>query len=244
MPTELEAEIWNAEIIENTERKALKLTYTSPDEEEGFPGNLKCSVTYTFQKNNELIIDYQATTDKKTVVNLTNHSYFNLKDGGESTILRHELRVHAGNITPTDSTMIPTGELMPVVNTPFNFLEYKPIGKDIDEHHPQLVQGHGYDHNFVIDSVTTNLKISAEVVEPISGRMMTVLTTEPGVQFYTANWLETKGRNGINYAKRSAFCLETQHYPDSPNKPQFPSTTLDVGEEYKSTTIYRFGILK
>ena len=236
-------QIWDAEIVEENGAKSLKLSYSSPDGEEGYPGKLDCTVTFTFVKNNTLTMVYSAKTDKKTVVNLTNHAYFNLKDGGASSIDTHELKINASYITPVDATAIPTGKLMSVEETPFNFKNFKPIGKDIGEKNEQLGYGNGYDHNFVLDAAEQKLCIAAEVVEPFSGRALRVLTTEPGIQLYTANWVDTKGKNGIHYQNRSAFCLETQHFPDSPNQPNFPSTILDAGAVYTSTTVYQFLVM-
>lgn len=235
-------QIWTPEIIEQNGGKCLKLSYLSPDGEEGYPGNLQCSVTYSFFENNELVIDYQAVTDKETIVNLTSHPYFNLKNGGKSSVYDHELKINADYLTAVDADCIPTGELMPVAHSPFDFKNFKTIGKDIDKKHIQLTNGNGYDHNFVIQATEKNLRTAAEVSEPETGRILTVLTTEPGVQFYSANWLNLSGKDGVFYKKHSAFCLETQHFPDSPNHPNFPSTILAVGDRYESKTVYRFGI--
>lgn len=236
-------QLWNAEIIEKNGAPSLHLSYLSADEEEGFPGNLQCTVTYTFQKKNELIIDYKAITDKKTVINLTNHAYFNLKDGGKSDIYFHRLKINADHFTPINDKCLPTGEIQKVEQTSFDFRNFKPIGMDIFQSSQQLNYGHGYDHNFVIHQKDHQLRVAAQVVEPESGRTLTVLTTEPGIQLYTGNWLDNIGKEGIHYKERSAFCLETQHFPDSPNHAHFPSTTLDVGESFASTTVYRFGVL-
>jgi aldose 1-epimerase len=237
-------QIWKAIVIEKYGQKSLQLTYLSPDGEEGYPGSLACTVTYSFFENNELVIDYEAVTDTKTIVNLTSHPYFNLKNGGKSDVLTHELKINASHITAIDSTCIPTGKLMPVEKTPFDFRNLKSIGKSIEEKQVQLEYGNGFDHNFVIDATNQKLPIVAEVVESETGRTLTILTTEPGIQLYTGNWLDSKGKNGIHHQKRSAFCLETQHFPDSPNQPSFPSTILEVGDTYKSRTVYRFGVLK
>ena len=220
------------------------MSYTSLDGEEGYPGKLDCTVTYSFFENNELVIDYQVITDEKTVVNYTSHPYFNLKDGGKTTIDSHILKINANFITAVDSTCLPTGELMPVENTPFDFTIFKPIGKDIQAKHAQIKCGNGYDHNFVLNTNGQKLHTAAEVIEPQSGRTLKVLTTEPGVQLYTANWLDIKGKSKIHYRPYAAFCLETQHFPDSPNQPNFPSTILDVGETFRSMTVYQFGVTK
>jgi len=235
--------VWAAEMVEKRGIPSLILKYTSPDGEEGYSGNLNCKVTYTLTNKNELQIDYQATTDKPTVLNLTNHCYFNLRDGGETTCLDHEIRIFADAFTPVDKSTIPTGEIKSVKRTPFNFLKAKKIGSRIEQNNPQLKIGNGYDHNFVLTK-KEGLKKAAKVVESESGRVMEVFTTEPGMQFYTANWLDGSlvGHHGIAYQKRCAFCLETQHFPDSPNQVNFPSTVLRPDKEYHSTTVYRFSV--
>lgn len=225
----------------------LKLTYTSPDGEEGYPGTLKCTVTYSFNDNNELRIDYSATTDKATVVNLTNHSYFNLAGHGQGTILDHIIQIYSSQYTDTDADLIPTGEIKYVENTPLDFRKPVRIGDRIDQKDfLPLKYGQGYDHNFILDGKAGTLRMAAVVTEPKSGRTLECLTTEPAVQFYTANHMakKEKGRAGRTYDFRGAFCLETQHYPDSPNHPEFPSTTLKPGETYKHTCVYRAGIAK
>ena len=233
--------VWTAKMLEKGGFPSLILAYTSPDGEEGYPGNLACMITYSLTNKNELRIDYQATTDKLTVLNLTNHCYFNLKDGGATSCLNHELRIFADAFTPVDKNTIPTGEIKSIKRTPFNFLKTKKIGDRIEQNNPQLKIGNGYDHNFVLKT-GKGLKKAAKVVEPESGRVLEVFTTEPGLQFYTANWLDGSmvGHQSIAYQKRCAFCLETQHFPDSPNQPGFPSTVLRPGESYQSTTIYKF----
>jgi aldose 1-epimerase len=238
----LAKQIWTAEITGKEGQQSLKLSYISPDGEEGYPGKLDCTVTYSFLKNNELVIDYHAVTDKKTIVNFTNHAYFNLKDGGRTPINDHLLKINANSITAVDSTCIPTGELMSVDKTPFDFTTLKPIGKDIQAKHQQIGHGNGYDHNYILNRKGQELYIAAEVLEPNTRRTLKVLTTEPGVQLYTANWLDIKGKNNIDYQPRSAFCLETQHFPDSPNQPSFPSAILDAGETFRSMTVYQFGV--
>ncbi|HEX6070969.1 MAG TPA: aldose epimerase family protein [Longimicrobiaceae bacterium] len=235
--------VWAAEPFENERGKGLIFTYTSPDGEEGYPGTLQARVTYTLTDANELIFDYHATTDKATPVNLTQHTYFNLAGDGAGSILNHEMMLNASRFTPVDSTLIPTGDLRDVEGTPFDFRQPTPLGARIDQDDEQLRFGIGYDHNFVIDRAEgDSLSLAARVYEPTSGRVMEVLTTEPAVQLYTGNFLDGSltGKNGTVYEHRTGFCLETQHFPDSPNQPAFPSTILQPGEEYRSTTVYRF----
>lgn len=220
----------------------LVLKYVSPHMEEGYPGTLASVVTYTFT-GNEFKIQYSATSDRKTVVNLTQHSYFNLAADPSQTILDHEVKLDANRFVPVDSTLIPTGELAEVAGTPFDFRVPKKIGLEINVDHEQIQLGGGYDHCWVLNSQDGSLKSFAMVVDPVSGRTIEVLTTEPGVQFYTGNFLDGSfiGKNDIAYEKRSGFCLETQHFPDSPNQPGFPPVSLAPGEVYESQTIYRFG---
>jgi aldose 1-epimerase len=237
-PNGFHNQLWTAHIIPD----GVELKYLSKDGEEGYPGNLSVTVKYTL-KGNELNIDYSATTDKDTVLNLTNHSYFNLAGQGNGTILGDELKLNASRFTPVDSGLIPTGELKPVAGTPFDFTKPHTVGERINANDEQLRLGHnGYDHNFVIDGGGKELKEAAEVYDPASGRVLTVLTTQPGVQFYTANFLDgsIKGKGGKAYPRNAALCLETQHFPDSPNQPDFPTTVLKPGSEFHSTTIYRF----
>ena len=228
--------VWRATPGESKDGATLKLEYISADGEENYPGTLKVTAIYTFTAHNDLRIDYEAVTDQATPVNLTNHSYFNLAGTGD--VLGHELMLTAKNFTPTDDTLIPTGEIKPVHGTPFDFTTAKTIGKDIEK---LFSQPHaGYDHNFVLDS-QGKMALAARVVEPKSGRVMEVLTDQPGVQLYTANYLpETRCTGGKVFGKFGAFCLETQHYPDSVNHPNFPSTILRPGVEYRTTTIHRF----
>ena len=230
--------VWGARILPATKNTvALELTRTSPDGEEGYPGTLTVKVTYTLTSDDELRIDYDATTDKPTVINLTNHSYFNLAGGG--SVLDHVLEIDAGRYTAVDAGLIPTGELASVEGTGLDFTKPRPIGARIAE---CMAITKGYDHNFVLNSGGGKLAFCARVDEPISGRVMQVSTTEPGVQLYTGNYLDgtRSGVGGIVHAQHSGFCLETQHFPDSPNKPSFPSTVLRPGQRFSSTTIYRF----
>ncbi|MFC1840383.1 aldose epimerase family protein [Thermodesulfobacteriota bacterium] len=237
--------LWDAEPVTGEDSQSLKLNYMSRDGEEGFPGNLKVTVTYTLTDDNSFRIDYLATTDKTTVVNLTNHSYWNLAGEGSGDILGHQLMLNAGFFTPVDRGSIPTGEIRSVEDTPMDFRKPAAIGERIESDYEQLKFGNGYDHNWVINSKDDDEPVLvATVYEPVSGRYMAVYTTEPGVQFYSGNFLNGKitGKSGKVYGIRSGFCLETQHYPDSPNKPQFPSVVLKPGETYRSTTIHKFSV--
>lgn len=233
--------VWDGSATKIPNGVRLKLAYISRDMEEGYPGNLLLTVFYTLTNSNELKIDYWATTDKDTVVNLTQHSYFNLAGEGTGDILKHELVINANRFTPVDSTLIPTGELRSVSGTPLDFLRPTPIGARINQDEEQLKLGKGYDHNFVINGRGGVMRNAARAFEQSTGRVMEVWTTEPGMQLYTGNFLDGRpGKGGKPYQFRYGFCLETQHFPDSPNHPKFPSATLKKGAKYSSSTIYRF----
>jgi len=231
--------VWSAEPAPNG--AGVVLTHTSPDGDEGYPGTLKARVTYTLTDKNELVVDYQATTDKPTPVNLTQHTYFNLT--GSGSILDHEITINADRYTPVDATLIPTGELASVDGTPFDFRRPMAVGARIDQPHPQLKNGNGYDHNFVLNGQAGVLRAAARIADPKSGRTVDISTTEPGVQFYTGNFLDgtLTGKGKQVYQRRAGLCLETQHYPDSPNQPAFPSSIVRPGKEYRTTTVFRFG---
>lgn len=233
--------IWNAEPLTRSDGVGVRLTYLSPDSEEGYPGNLSVTVNYVLTENNELRIEYKATTDKETIVNLSNHSYFNLLGPENGLILDHELFINANYYTEVDDTLIPTGEIKPVEGTPLDFRKPTKIGARID----QVKVGNnptGYDHNYVLNSGGASLDLAARVYEPLTGRVMEVYTTEPGVQFYSGNFLDgtITGKKGVVYKKHHGFCLETQHFPDSINHPNFPSVILKPGQTYSQTTIYKF----
>lgn len=237
--------LWNAGPASVAGAPALRLSYHSPEGEEGYPGNVTLTVTYSLHESGALRIDYEAVSDRPTPLNPTNHAYFNLKGEGAGDILTHELTIRAGRYTPVDAGMIPTGRTEPVHGTPLDFTTAHRIGERIDANHEQLVHGSGYDHNFVADAPpSSEPALIASVYEPQSGRLMEVLTTEPGVQFYSGNHLDGSlvGKTGRAYSKRSGFCLETQHFPDSPNRPGFPDTILRPGRTFRSTTIYRFSV--
>ena len=240
--------VWKVSPFERQDSTGLVLRYTSPDGEEGYPGTLRTTVTYTLTDGNELIFDYEATSDRATPVNLTQHSYFNLAGDGRGDVLDHVLTLKAHSFTPVDSTLIPTGEIRSVAGTPFDFRAPTAIGARIGQDDEQLRYGGGYDHNFVLDKDRAEQRgaamLAARVYEPSSGRLMEVFTTEPGVQFYSGNFLDgmLTGKRGTVYPRRSGFALETQHFPDSPNHPDFPSTILAPGREYRSRTLLRFGV--
>ena len=238
--------VWSVKDESKNGVPAIQLSYLSKDAEEGYPGNLSATVTYTLTAKNELRIDYSATTDKPTVLNLTNHSYFNLAGEGNGDILSHVVTIHADRFTPVDATLIPTGKLQGVAGTPLDFRKPTAIGARIDADDEQIKLGRGYDHNFVLNGKGGELFLAARVTEPSSGRVLEVLTTQPGLQFYTANFLDgtIHGKGGKAYGRRSAFCMETQHFPDSPNQPQFPSVVLKPAERFTSTTVYRFSVAK
>ncbi len=240
-----ESVVWDGQQKSDNE---IEFYRTSPHMEEGYPGNLSVKVTYRLTDGNELIINYKAHTDKKTVLNLTHHSFFNLKGHGNGTINGHMLQINADRFTPVDKDLIPTGELRKVENTPFDFRTPKPIGQDLNSENQQLKYGLGYDHNFVLNTGPKNsdgLSLAAKVVEPETGRTMEVWTNEPGLQFYGGNFLKgEEGKLGKTYDFRGAFCLETQHFPNSPNQENFPSTALNAGETYTSTCVYKFSLTK
>jgi aldose 1-epimerase len=238
--------VWTAKPMNTQEGQTLELTYVSKDGEEGYPGNLTVKAIYTLTDDNALRLDYTATTDKPTIVNLTHHSYFNLAGAGNGDILNHVVTIKADRFTPVDKTLIPTGELRPVEGTPFDFRKPTTIGARINEKDEQLKFGNGYDHNWVVSDKPGRLRSMAKVYEPTSGRVMEVLSTEPGVQFYVGNFLDGSnvGKGGKAYNFRNGFCFEPQHFPDSPNQPSFPSTVLRPGETFKNTIIYRFSAKK
>ncbi len=237
--------MWRAELQAPAEGPALRLQYRSRDGEEGYPGNLDVTVTYTVTADNALRIDYQATTDRPTPVNLTNHSYFNLRGENGGDILGHLLTVNASTYTPVDAGLIPTGDLASVAGTPFDFMAPHPVGERIHAADQQLRQAAGYDHNFVLDRNTDGLEWAATVFEPDTGRRLDVLTTEPGIQFYSGNFLDgtLAGKNDRIYPHRGGLCLETQHFPDAPNQPQFASVILRKGRELRSSTVHRFSVV-
>jgi aldose 1-epimerase len=238
--------VWRSEPFDRETGSGVRFTYTSADGEEGYPGTLQTSVTYTLTPRNELVLEYVATTDKATPINLTNHTYFNLAGRGRGDILQHQMTLHAGQYVPTDAAQIPTGEIAPVTGTPFDFRTPVEIGARIDVDDEQIRRGNGYDHTFVIDGWSDGgarsgeLRPAAHVAAPVSGRTLDVATTEPGVQFYSGNNL-VLARNG--FGRRTGFCLETQHFPDSPNHQAFPSTILRPGDTYRSKTVYSFGVI-
>jgi len=232
--------VWDAEPLER--KTGVAFSYLSKDGEEGFPGNLKIKVTYVLTESNELMVDYEATTDKDTPINVTQHSYFDLAGEGTGDILNHEVMINADRFTPVDKNLIPTGELRPVKDSPLDFTKPLKIGARIDDNYDQLVLGHGYDHNFVINRKSEGLTLAARVYEPTSGRVLEVSTTQPAIQFYTGNFLDgtIRGKQGHVYKRRYGFCLETQHFPDSPNHQNFPSTILKPGETFHQKTVFKF----
>ena len=234
--------VWTAEVLED--KGALKLSYLSKDMEEGYPGDLETIVTYTLTEDNSLEVVYEATTDKKTIVNLTQHSYFNLSGDLSKTILDHEITINADKFIPVDATLIPTGDLKDVLDTPFDFRVAKTIGKDIEVKNEQLKRGLGYDHCWVLNNQKEGMRLTSTAYHKESGRLLEIFSDEPGIQFYSGNFLDgtLPSKQGGNYAFRSGFCLETQHYPDSPNQKNFPSVVLNPDEKYKSKTTFKFSV--
>ncbi|WP_224998462.1 aldose epimerase family protein [Cesiribacter sp. SM1] len=235
--------VWQAEEMRSEDGVGVKMHYLSPDGEEGYPGNLSVDVVYTLTDNNELIIEYSATTDKPTVVNLTNHSYFNFTGNTKRDILDHKVMIKADKFVPVDEDLIPTGQLQDVKGTPMDFTNAARVGQSINADHEQIKLGRGYDHTWVLGE-PGQMKLAATVYEPATGRYMETHTTEPGVQFYTGNFLNGQmvGKGGVTYDYRYGLCLETQHLPDSPNQPQFPSVALRPGETYSAKTVYKFAV--
>jgi aldose 1-epimerase len=245
-PTGFHTRLWAPKVVSGADGEALELTYVSKSGEEGYPGTLTAKVVYSLRADGGLVIDYSATTDAPTVVNLTNHAYFNLAGEGEGTILGHELQLESDTFTPVDATLIPTGEMKKVEGGPFDFRKATAIGARIDAADEQIQRGGGYDHNYVLRGKAGEMRLVAKVVEPKSGRALEVYTTEPGIQFYSGNFLDGSitGKSGKPYVKRGGFCLETQHYPDSPNRPEWPSVVLRPGQTYRHTTVYRLTVAK
>ena len=238
--------VWTGEAFDHDGAVGVVFSHTSPDGDEGYPGTLTMRVTYTLTPGNELVVDYDATTDKPTPLNLTQHTYFNLGGSSGGDILQHRLTIDADRFTPVDATLIPTGELASVAGTPFDFRQSTAIGARIDADHPQIKNAGGYDHNFVLNRSGPGLVHAARVADPSSGRTLDVSTTEPGMQFYSGNFLDgtISGKGGRVYARRSGLCLETQHFPDSPNQPAFPTAILRPGDRLQSKTIFAFGVMK
>lgn len=235
-------QVWKAEPLPG--KNGVMFSRTSPDGEEGYPGNLELRVSYELTDGNQLIVEYRAVTDKATPLNLTQHSYFNLAGDGSGDILGHSLVLNADRYTPVNGTLVPTGDITSVEGTPFDFRTPSRIGERLDQPHPQLKAGKGYDHNWVLNRRGEGLQLAAVVTEPVSGRTLEITTTEPGIQFYAGNFLDgtLTGKGGHVYKHRSGFCLETQHFPDSPNQPSFPSTIVKPGEEFRSITVFTFGV--
>jgi len=236
--------LWDAKVVSSTAEPALALTYVSPDGEEGYPGTVTLTVTYTLTNKNELRIDYEGKTDKPTLLNPTHHSYFNLTGNPTETILNHELTIDADKFTPVDAGLIPTGELADVADTPFDFRKPQKIGLRINDQNEQLQFGHGYDHNWVLNNYDRTVHKEVELYEPLSGRLMEVSTDQPGMQFYSGNFLNgtIRGKNGVLYQHRTGLCLEAQCFPDSPNKSNFPSVILRPSQVYRQRTIYKFSV--
>ena len=236
--------VWKAEPVQGDSGVAVALAYTSPDGEEGYPGTVAVRVTYTLTDRNELLVDYQASTDRPTPMNLSQHSYFNLAGAGTRDVLGHELEINADRFTPLDATLIPTGVIAPVAGTPFDFRRSTPLGARIEQDDPQLNNADGYDHNFVLNRAGSGLSFAARAIDPTTGRTLEIRTTEPGLQLYSGNFLDgtITGKGGHVYGRRSGLALETQHFPDSPNHRAFPSTILRPGGEYRSRTVFAFGV--
>jgi aldose 1-epimerase len=234
--------VWRARTFEDADRVGVVLEHLSPDGDEGYPGNLRARITYAVNDANVLSVDYHATTDRPTPVNLTQHAYFNLAGEGSGDVLKHELTVHAESYTPLDAGLLPTGQIAPVEGTPLDFRAPRRVGERIDAAHEQLRTAGGYDHNLVLDGADGAVRPAARLSDPASGRVMEVHTTEPGMQLYTGNFLDASilGKHGDRYGPRAGMCLETQHFPDSPNRPEFPSIILRPGEEFRSRTEFRF----
>jgi aldose 1-epimerase len=238
--------IWEAKPFSNEQGLGVVLTYYSVDGEEGFPGNLLTTVTYTLNNQNQLTVDFYATTDSATLINLTQHAYFNLTGHKKESILDHQLMMPLNNYLPVNAMQVPTGELASVVGTPFDFKQIKKIGEHINQNHEQLILSNGYDHSWIIKKHnSSDLKLAARLLEPKSKRVLNVFTTEPSIHLYTGNYLDgaTKGKSGAAYPVRSGLCLETQHYPDAPNHPHFPSTVLRPDKAYKSRTVFEFSLI-
>jgi aldose 1-epimerase len=239
--------LWNSHVFQTEQGSSVKLEYLSKDGEENYPGNLKLSVLFTLTDKNEIIIKYEGVTDEQTILNMTNHSYFNLSGNLSQTILEHELFLNSESFTPVNKSLIPTGEIKSILNTPLDFLQRTQIGLRINDDYEQIKLAKGFDHNWIINNYQKEkIRMAATVYEPQSGRIMEVFTDQPGLQFYSGNFLRDTiiGKNGTKYNYRSAFCLEAQHYPDSPNQPEFPSVVLNPGELYKQKTIYKFSTIK